>query len=60
MIFALYSILHCNTDPGDSYFDFFSLHDMMTKFIGHVDIAFLNIAICYFHVESLLPWQQHA
>ena len=37
---------------------FFTLHNMKTKFIGHIDNALLNIAMCYFCAESLLPWQQ--
>jgi hypothetical protein len=39
---------------------FFTLHDTKTKFIGHIDNAFLNIAMCHFCAESLLPWQQRA
>jgi hypothetical protein len=33
---------------------------MKTKFIGHIDNALLNIALCYFFAESPSPRQQRA
>ena len=45
--------LYCTKYPENACF--FTLHNMKTKFIGHIDNAVLNIAMCYFCAESPLP-----